>query len=85
MILSRSEVLRIRASNIFKTTFLAIPGLSRKWRSLRPTPDTATVRFADHGAACVLAHMDEQYTHALVLEAKTDGCEPRRVSHGPRF
>nr|WP_278422852.1 hypothetical protein [Brucella anthropi] len=40
---------------------------------------------AKYGAARVIAYMDRQYTHALVLDAKTDCCDTGRVSHVTRF
>jgi len=41
--------------------------------------------FANYDAARVITYMDRQYTHALVLDAKTDRRDTGCVSHVVRF
>ncbi|KXO76524.1 hypothetical protein AYJ56_07735 [Brucella anthropi] len=41
--------------------------------------------FANYDAARVITYMDRQYTHALVLDAKTDRRDTGCVSHVMRF
>ncbi|MBB4094813.1 hypothetical protein HGG72_07975 [Ochrobactrum pecoris] len=79
----------IRASNIFKSTFFpirAFPSGVEPEMALAVSKARCRCRpFANYSAARVIAHMDRQYTHALVLDAKTVGCDADRISHVMRF